>query len=59
MNIYDDGLLEEKLDIISNEMGHLVMDMLLLSMKKMKSDSRSLNKFMNETMTTYSIDDPF
>lgn len=59
MNIYDDGLLEEKLDIISNEMGHLVMDMLLLSLKKMKSDSRSLNKFMNETMTTYSIDDPF
>jgi len=30
VNIYEDEMLEQKLEEISNQMGHLVMDILLL-----------------------------
>lgn len=35
MDIYKDEMLEQKLDEISNQIGHLVMDILLVSLEKL------------------------
>ena len=45
MNIYEDEMLEQKLDEISNQMGHLVMDILLLSLQKLGNQSQVFNDF--------------
>jgi hypothetical protein len=43
MNIYEDEMLEEKLDEISNQMEHLVMDILLMSLKRLGNQNRAFN----------------
>jgi len=59
MNIYEDEMLEQKLDEISNQMGHLVMDILLLSLNKLGSQNQVFNNFTEARLATDTKDDPF
>jgi hypothetical protein len=59
MNIYEDEMLEQKLDEISNQMGHLVMDILLLSLQKLGNQSQVFNDFTETRLATDTRKDPF
>lgn len=59
MSIYDDELLEQKLEVISNQMGHLVMDILLLSLKRLGNDNQTFTEFMEAKMEGDTRNNPF
>jgi len=59
MNICEDEMLEQKLDEISNQMGHLVMDILLLSLKRMGNQNQVFSDFTEARMASNSDNDPF
>ncbi|MEI6705286.1 MAG: hypothetical protein WCL71_17415 [Deltaproteobacteria bacterium] len=59
MNIYEDEMLEQKLDEISSQMGHLVMDILLLSLKRLGNQNQVFNNFTEARLATNTNDDPF
>ncbi len=59
MNIYEDEMLEQKLDEISSQMGHLVMDILLLSLKRLGNQNQVFNEFTEARLATNTKDDPF
>lgn len=59
MSIYDDELLEQKLEVISNQMGHLVMDILLLSLKRLGNDNQTFTEFMEAKMAVDTRNNPF
>jgi len=59
MNIYEDEMLEQKLDEISNQMGHLVMDILLLSLKRLGNQNQVFNDFTEARLTSNADNDPF
>jgi hypothetical protein len=59
MNIYEDEMLEQKLDKISNQMGHLVMDVLLLSLKRLGNQHQVFNDFTEARLATDPRNDPF
>ena len=59
MNIYEDEMLEQKLEEISNQMGHLVMDILLLSLKRLGNQNQVFNDFTEARMATDPRNDPF
>lgn len=59
MNIYEDEILEQKLDEISNQMGHLVMDILLLSLKRLGDQNQLFKDFTEARLATDPKNDPF
>jgi hypothetical protein len=59
MNIYEDEMLEQKLDEISNQMGHLVMDILMLSLKRLGNQNQVFNDFTEARLATDPKNDPF
>ena len=59
MNIYEDEMLEQKLDEISNQMGHLVMDILLMSLKRLGNQNQVFNDFTEARLETDPKNDPF
>lgn len=59
MNIYEDEMLEQKLEEISNQMGHLVMDILLLSLKRLGNQNQVFNDFTEARLATDQRNDPF
>ena len=59
MNIYEDEMLEEKLDEISNQMGHLVMDILLMSLKRLGDQNQVFNDFTEGKLASNADNDPF
>jgi hypothetical protein len=59
MSIYEDELVEQKLDVISNQMGHLVMDILLLSLKRLGNDNQTFTEFMEAKMEDDTRNNPF
>ncbi len=59
MNSYEDEMLEEKLDEISNQMGHLVMDILLMSLKRLGNQNQVLNDFTEGKLASNADYDPF
>ena len=59
MNIYEDEILEQKLDEISNQMGHLVMNILLMSLKRLGSQNQVFNDFTEARLATDARNDPF
>lgn len=59
MNIYEDEMLEQKLDEISNQMGHLVMDILLMSLKRLGDQNQVFNDFTEARLATDPKNDPF
>jgi hypothetical protein len=59
MNSYEDEMLEEKLDEISNQMGHLVMDILLMSLKRLGNQNQVHNDFTEGKLASNADYDPF
>ena len=59
MNIYEDEMLEQKLDEISNQMGHLVMDILFMSLKRLGDQNQLFNDFTEARLATDPRNDPF
>jgi hypothetical protein len=59
MNDYEDEMLEQKLDEISNQMGHLVMDILLMSLKRLGNQNQEFNDFTEEKRASNADYDPF
>ena len=59
MNIYEDEMLEQKLDEISSQMGHLVMDILLMSLKRLGDQNQVFNDFTEARLATDPKNDPF
>ena len=59
MNIYEDEMLEQKLDEISNQMGHLVMDILLLSLKRLGNQNQVFSDFTEARLAADPRNDPF
>jgi len=59
MNIYEDEILEQKLDEISNQMEHLVMNILLMSLKRLGSQNQVFNDFTEARLATDTRNDPF
>ena len=52
MNIYEDEQLEQKLSEISDQLGHLLLDFLLVSLKKINAENLILNDFEEARKTT-------
>ena len=59
MNSYEDEMLEQKLDEISNQMGHLVMDILLMSLKRLGDQNQVFNDFTEAKLASNADNDPF
>ena len=59
MNSYEDEMLEEKLDEISNQMGLLVMDILLTSLKRLGDQNQVFNNFTEAKLASNADNDPF
>lgn len=59
MNIYEDEMMEQKLDEISVQMGHLVMDILLMSLKRVGNQNQVFNEFTEARMAVDPKNDPF
>ena len=59
MNIYEDKMLEQKLDQISNQKGHIVVDILLLSLKRLGNQNQVFKGFTEARMATDPRNDPF
>jgi hypothetical protein len=59
MNIYEDEAAEEKLDEISNQMGLLVMDILLTSLKRLGDQNQVFNNFTEAKLASNADNDPF
>ncbi len=45
MNIYEDERLEQQLSEISDQLGHLLLDFLLVSLKKINTENMILTEF--------------
>lgn len=46
MNIYEDGVLENKLEKLSDQLGYLVLDLLVLSLKKLVKEEGIFSEIM-------------
>jgi len=45
MNIYEDEQLEKKLDALTDQLGHFLLDMLLVSLKRVNHESIIFREF--------------
>jgi len=45
MNIYEDEQLEKKLDALTDQLGHFLLDMLLVSLKRVNHESMIFREF--------------
>jgi hypothetical protein len=52
-------MLEQKLDEISVQMGHLVMDILLTSLKRLGDQNQVFNNFTEAKLASNADNDPF
>ena len=59
MNIYEDEQLERKLNDLTDELGTLVLDMLLVSLKKINRESDILQEFEDARKVTKEMPVPF
>jgi hypothetical protein len=51
MNIYEDELLEQKLEELSNQMGYLLLDILLLSLKRLGNENQIFCDIMESKLS--------
>ncbi|MCP4265975.1 MAG: hypothetical protein GY777_10435 [Candidatus Brocadiaceae bacterium] len=59
MNIYEDEQLERKLNDLTDQLGNLVMDMLLVSLKKINHESEIFQEFEDAKSITEEVSEPF
>jgi hypothetical protein len=58
MNFYEDESLEQKLEELSDQMGYIVLEILLLSLKKLGNENRIFSDIM-ESKLAAKFDEPF
>lgn len=51
MNIYEDELLEKKLEEFTDLLGHLLLDLLLVSLKKMVKENQVFCDFADSKLS--------
>jgi hypothetical protein len=59
MNIYEDEILERKFEELSNQVGHLVLDILLISMKKVVRENSIFSEFAEARLDVQAEKEPF
>jgi hypothetical protein len=59
MNIYEDELLEKKLEEFSDLLGNLLLDLLLLSLKKMVKENKIFCDLADSKLSAQMDDGPF
>jgi len=59
MNIYEDELLEKKLDECTDILGHLLLDLLLVSLKKMAKENEIFCDFEDSKLSAQRNVEPF
>ena len=59
MNIYEDEQVERKLNELTDQLGTLVLDMLLVSLKKINHESEIFQEFEDARKTTEEMPVPF
>ena len=59
MNIYEDEILERKFEELSNQVGHLVLDILLISLKKVVRENGIFNEFAEARLEVQAEKEPF
>ncbi|NOR25085.1 MAG: hypothetical protein GQ542_11975 [Desulforhopalus sp.] len=59
MNIYEDEQLERKLNDLTDQLGTLVLDMLLVSLKKINHESEIFKEFEDARNSTKEVSVPF
>ena len=59
MNIYEEEKLEKKLDEIIDQFGYLLLDLLLISLKRLNSENQILKEFEDARIKTQSEDITF
>jgi len=59
MNIYEDEMLERKFEELSNQVGHLVLDILLISMKKVVRENSIFSEFAEARLDAQAEKEPF
>jgi len=45
MNIYEDEQLEEKIDALTDQLGHFLLDMLLVALKRVNHENMIFKEF--------------
>ena len=59
MNIYEDEALEQKLEELSDQVGHLVLDLLLVSLKKVVKENVIFSEIADARLDASRRDQPF
>jgi hypothetical protein len=59
MNIYEDDTLERKLEELSDQMGHLVLDILLMSLKKVVRENEIFSEITDARLGVPASEEPF
>jgi len=59
VNIYEDGMLENKLEELSDQLGYLVLDLLVLSLKKVLREGSIFTEIMDCKLDTPRREEPF
>lgn len=59
MNIYEDGELESKLEELSDQVGYLVLDLLVLSLKKVVREGSIFSEIVDCKLDTPRRSEPF
>ena len=59
MNIYEDELLEKKLEEITDLLGHILLDLLLVSLKKMAKENKIFCDFEDSKLSAQMDVKPF
>jgi hypothetical protein len=52
MNIYEDGQLEQKLNELADQIGYLLLDTLLISLKKIHAENLIFKEFQDARYPT-------
>jgi len=56
MNIYEEEKLEKKLEEITDQLGYLLLDLLLISLKRLNSENQIFKEFEDVRLETPSED---
>ena len=59
MNIYEDEQVERKLNELTDELGTLILDMLVVSLKKINHESEIFQEFEDARNITKEVSVPF
>ena len=59
MNIYEDEAVERKLEELSDQVGYLVLDLLVLSLKKVVREESIFSEIMDAKLGVPQSNEPF